>query len=296
MDKLLQVVISGVSQGGVYALIGLGFSLVMMATRILNLSHGAMVLYGGFIFITLGTWVGVHPILLLPVVMLLIVPFGLLTELVLNARATPWRPTSLDAAVLMTLALLVLFEGVAFVVWGPDPRRAPALQPGVVTIGGAVIIWQSIWMILAAAGVTLALHMFLRRTWMGRSMRACAQNTTTAYLLGINARYIGLIAFGLSAAIGALAGVLVSPVTWIDYQMGAFFMLKGMLAYLTGGEEEVAGPLVGGILLGLVENLLLLVPGMTGGFLKQVIPMVLLLVILTVRPRGILARSRAVHA
>ena len=124
-------------------------------------------------------------------------------------------------------------------------------------------------------------------------MRACAESPTTAYLLGINVRFVGSLAFGLSASLGALAGLLVSPVTWIDYQMGGFFMLKGVLAYLTGGEEEVAGPLVGGMLLGLVENLLLLLPGMTGGLLKQVVPMAVLITILVVRPQGILAARHA---
>jgi branched-subunit amino acid ABC-type transport system permease component len=84
----------------------------------------------------------------------------------------------------------------------------------------------------------------------------------------------------------------VSPVTWIDYQMGGFFMLKGVLAYLIGGEEEVAGPLLGGLLLGLLENVLLLFPGMTGGLLKQVVPMVVLIAILVFRPQGILAARR----
>jgi branched-chain amino acid transport system permease protein len=293
MEQLLQVVFTGLSQGGIYALIGLGFSLVMMATRILNLAHGSYVLFGGFAFLTLAAAWGWHPALAVVAVVLLMVALGIATERILNIRARPWRQTSLDTAVLTTLALLVVFEGAAFLVWGPDPQRAPALHRGVFSVLGAVVVWQSVWMLVAALAISAGLHLFLRLTWMGRAMRACAQNPTTAYLLGINARFVGSLAFALSAALGAFAGLLVSPVTWIDYQMGGFFMLKGVLAYLTGGEEEVAGPLVGGMLLGLVENSLLLLPGMTGGLLKQVVPMAVLIAILVVRPQGILAARRA---
>ncbi len=293
MEQFLQVIFTGLSQGGIYALIGLGFSLVMMATRILNLAHGSYVLLGGFVFLSLATAWGWHLLAALLGVMLLMAALGIATERILNLRARPWRQPSLDTAVLTTLALLVVFEGAAFLLWGPDPQRTPALHRGVFSVLGAVVVWQSVWMLVAALTIAFGLHLFLRRTWTGRAMRACAQSPTAAYLLGINPRVVGGSAFALSASLGGLGGLLVSPVTWIDYQMGGFFMLKGVLAYLTGGEEEVAGPLVGGMLLGLVENLLLLFPGMTGGLLKQVVPMGVLIAILVFRPQGILGARRA---
>ncbi len=141
MEQLLQVIFSGVSQGGVYALIGMGFSLVMMSSKILNLAHGAFVLYGGFLFLSLAAALGAPPLLLVPVVLLLVMLLGLGTERVLNFRSSPWQQVSIDATVLLTLALLVVFEGIAFVAWGPDPRRGPPLHPGVLTVGGAVIVW-----------------------------------------------------------------------------------------------------------------------------------------------------------
>jgi branched-subunit amino acid ABC-type transport system permease component len=152
-------------------------------------------------------------------------------------------------------------------------------------------LYQSMWMFLAAISIALALHLFLLHTWLGRAMRACAQNPVTATLFGINVRMIGAVTFCMASMLGALAGILVSPVTWLDYQTGGWFMLQGVLAYLTGGEEKVAGPVVGGMFLGLVENLLLLVPG-AGGLLKQVVPMLILIAILVFRPEGLLAPRR----
>lgn len=293
MDQVLQVLVAGLSQGAIYALVGLGFSLVNMATRVLNLAQGSYALLGGLLFLTLATSAKLPPILAFILVLVAIAAIGVATERIVNLRTRPWRPVSHDMAVLSTLALVVVFEGAAFLIWGPDPQRGPALQPGVFQLFGAVIVWQSVWMIVAAMVIALGLHIFLHRTWMGRAMRSCAQNPVTSALLGINVRRVGTVAFVLSAMIGAVAGIMVSPITWLDYQLGGFFMLKGILAYLIGGEEEVSGPLVGGLLLGLVENAFLLLPGTTGGLLKQVVPMACLILMLVLRPQGLLAARRA---
>jgi branched-chain amino acid transport system permease protein len=292
MDQFLQVLFTGLSQGAIYALIGIGFGLVNMSSRVLNLAHGAYVMYGGFLFITLANALGLPPLAVVPFVLVAIAAIGLVTERVLNARSSPWQPVSLDAIVLLTLALLVVFEGLAFVIWGPQPRRGPFLHSGTITIGGAVIVWQAVWMLVAAAVLAFALHYFLHHTWLGLAMRATAQSTVTAYLLGIDRRAIGVLSFGLGATTGALAGILISPVTWLDYQAAGVFTVKGMLAYLIGGEEDVAGPLAGGLLLGLAENVLLIAPGVMGGLLKQVVPMVVLLLILQLRPQGLLGRRQ----
>lgn len=288
IDQILQVLLTGLSQGAIYALLGLGFSLVSMATRVLNLAQGAYAVWGGFLFIAITGALGLPPLLALLLAILATSILGLMTERLVNIRSKPWRPISLDVAVLSTLALSVVFEGAAFLIWGPDPQRGPAIQRGVFRIFGAVVVWQSVWMLGAIVVFSLALHLFLRRTWMGQAMRACAQNPLAAHLLGINVRRVGLVTFGFAGMLGATAGMLVSPITWIDYQIGSYFMLQGVLAFLIGGEEEVAGPVVGGFLLGVVENFLLLFPA--GGLLKQVVPMLLLIVILLWRPQGLLAK------
>lgn len=291
VEQFLQVMFTGLSQGAIYALIGIGFSLTNMASRVLNLAHGAYVMYGGFLFLTIANALVMPPLGVVPFVLVAVAGMGLVTERVLDLGSSPWRPLSLDAIVLLTLAMLVVFEGLAFVIWGPHPRRGPFLHPGTITLGGAVIVWQAVWILAAAAGLIAALHYFLRHTWLGLAMRATAESTVTAYLLGIDCRTIGVLAFAVAATTGALAGVLISPITWLDYQAAGIFTVKGMLAYLIGGEEDVAGPVAGGLLLGLAENVLLIAPGMMGGFLKQVVPMLVLLLILLVRPQGLLARK-----
>jgi branched-chain amino acid transport system permease protein len=163
----------------------------------------------------------------------------------------------------------------------------------VLKLGSAIVIWQSVWMMVAAVALTAGFSLFLHRTWLGLAMRACAENPVTAWLLGVDRRLIGLLAFGIAAGIGSLSGILISPVTWVDYSAAGFFLLKGLIVFLIGGEDNVAGSLAGGILLGLTENSLLLVPGMAGGFLKTVVPLVVLILVLLVRPQGLLSPRRA---
>lgn len=293
MAELVQILVTGLSQGSIYALVGLGFSIAFMASRILNLAQGSYAVLGGFVFLTMVGSYRLPMLLAFAIALLASAALGVATERVVNLRTKPWKPVSLDMAVLSSLALFVLFEGAMFLLWGSDPRRGPSIQTGVFRLFGAVMSWQSLWMMVAAAVISLGLHIFLKKTWMGQAMRACAQNAMMSYLLGINVRHIGASAFALGAMIGATAGILVSPITWLDYQLGGFFMLNGILAYLIGGEEEVAGPLIGGLLLGLVQNIFLLVPGTTGELLKQVVPMLILILMLVFRPQGLLASRRA---
>jgi branched-subunit amino acid ABC-type transport system permease component len=290
VTELTQVLIAGLSQGAIYALLGLGFSVVFMATRILNLAQGSYALWGGFIFLSIVQRFKVPMALSFAIVLLFSAGIGMLTELVLNLRTRPWRPISLDMAVLSTLALLVLFEGAAFLIWGPDPQRGPALEDGVFFIFGAIMPRQLVWMMVGTLIIAVGLEVFLHKSWTGRAMRACAQNPMMSTLLGINVRRIGAIAFALGAMIGATAGILVSPITWLDYQSGGVFALNGILAYLIGGEEEVAGPIAGGLLLGILQNCFLLLPGTVGGLLEQVVPMLALILMLVFRPHGLLAR------
>jgi branched-chain amino acid transport system permease protein len=291
MGEIAQVIVAGLSQGSIYALLGLGFSVVSMSTRVLNIAQGAYSLIGGFLFITLAVRLKIPVAAALALCLLAAVAMGVITERIINLSARPWKPVSPETAILATLAILVSVEGAAFLIWGSDPIVGKPVQPGSFHLLGAIVPWQYVWNVAALIAITAGLHLFLNRTWTGRAMRANAENSLMSYLLGVNVRRLAAISFGIAAAIGAVAGILTSPITWIDYQMGGTFMLFGLLAFLIGGEKSIAGPLVGGLLLGMTENVLLLVPGIAGGLLKQVVPMLALLIMLIFRPEGLLGRK-----
>lgn len=132
MGGAVQILISGLSQGSIYALVGLGFSVAFMASRILNLAQGSYAVIGGFIFLTMVNGYRVPMPFAFLIVLAFSAAFGFATERIINFRGKPWRRVSLDMAVLSTLALLVMFEGAAFLLWGSDPRRGPSIEPGVV--------------------------------------------------------------------------------------------------------------------------------------------------------------------
>jgi len=291
MDQAVQVVVAGIAQGSIYALLGLGFSIVSMSTRILNLAQGSCALLGGFLSISLAVRFRLPLIVAFAASVAAAALFGAFTERFVNISAKPWKPVPQTTAVLATLALMVIVEGAASLIWGADTLRGRPLQPGAVQIAGAVVPRQYLWNIAAMLAITAALHCFLRFTWTGRAMRANRENSLMSHLLGVNVRRLGSVSFAIGGAVGATAGILASPITWIDYQMGGTFMLFGLLAFLIGGESRIAGAMVGGLLLGVVENLLLLVPGLAGGLLKQVVPMMALLLMLVFRPEGILGRK-----
>ncbi|MBV1868713.1 MAG: branched-chain amino acid ABC transporter permease [Marinosulfonomonas sp.] len=291
MELFAQIIITGLAQGSIYAILGLGFAIVGMSTRVLNIAQGAYALIGGFLFLTIADTFNLPLVLTFALCMVAAAVLGVVTELVINVSTRPWKPVPHITSVLATLALLVAAEGTVLLIWGSDPVLGKPIQRGTFRLFGAIVPWQYLWNIVALIVMTIALQMFLFRTWTGRAMRATAENVLMSYLLGINVRRIGAITFALGAAIGATGGILASPITWIDYQMGSTFMLFGLLAALIGGENSVAGPMIGGLLLGLLENVFLLIPGLTGGLLKQVVPMLLLLAVLVVRPQGLLGKK-----
>lgn len=277
---------SGLSQGSIYALLGLGFSLVYLSSGVLNVMQGGYALIAAYLHIVLTPLIG------MPAAFAAAVAFaglmGLLTERIVNLPAKPWKPVPHITAVLVTLALLVAVEGLALLVWGADPKMGHPIQRGFVRFAGAIIPKQSFWNLGVAVFATIALSMFLNRTWMGRVMRANHDNGLMCHLIGANVRTVSAVAFTLAAVLGAMAGILSSPVVWVEPAVGGTFMLYGILAFLIGGVDRIWGPLLGGLLLGVGENLFLLIPGLTGGLLKQVMPMFVLLLMLVVMPQGLL--------
>jgi len=215
---------------------------------------------------------------------------GVVTERIINLSARPWKPVSPETAILATLAILVSVEGAAFLIWGPDPIAGKPVQPGSFRLLGAIVPWQYVWNIVALIAITAGLHLFLNRTWTGRAMRANAENSLMSYLLGVNVRRLAAISFGIAAAIGAVAGILTSPITWIDYRWRHIHAVRssgvsdrrrekhcrtacGRSSARHGGERAAAHS------------------RRRRGLLKQVVPMLALLIMLIFRPEGLLGRK-----
>ncbi len=157
-------------------------------------------------------------------------------------------------------------------------------------IGQATLLPQNLWVMGGAAALVLAVHWFFQKTILGKAILACSCNRTAAHLVGINVGLMMLVAYGLSALLGAMAGVLVTPITFTSYDAGVMLGLKGFAAAILGGMGNPMGAVAGGLLLGLIESL---AAGLISSGYKDAIAFVILLLVLFLRPSGLFGRASA---
>ena len=271
---------SGLTVGAVYGLIGIGFTGIYNVTGIVNFAQGDMAMIGTMIGI--GTFA-------LGVPLSLAVVIGILAAALLSSLLERWvvRYISHDllGAVIVTIAIGVALQGAAVAIWGTDARALPAFSgEKPINVFGATIPPQGIWVVALAALFVLLLNAFFSYTYLGKAFRACAVNRFAAEICGIDARRISNIAFILSGVLGAAAGLVVSPITFIQYDTGIPLAIKGFTACVIGGLGNPFGAMVGGLALGVIE-------AMSSGFVssgfKNAIAFVLLLLFLAVKPDGL---------
>ena len=289
MEELLQYLFSGVTNGAIYAIIALGFTMLYNATELINFAQGEFVMLGALSFVSL--WSGCHLPLLVAFAITVVglALLGMLFERL--AIRTVRRPHPI-VLVIITVGVSIFLRGVAMLGWGKDAHGAPPFtKHPPFHIAGASLLPQSLWIIGIVLIVVLGLQIFFKRTLTGKAMQACAISKRAAWLLGIPSERMVLFAFAISAAMGAVAGMIIAPITMCSYDMGTLLGLKGFCAAMLGGLGSSMGSVLGGFLLGILEALGI---GYFSSSLKDAIAFLLLLLILYVRPSGILG-AKTVH-
>lgn len=289
VQEILQYLFSGVTNGAIYAVIALGFTMLFSTTSLINFAQGEFVMLGAMGLITL--WKGFQ--LPLGVAFLLstlgVAGVGLLMERLAIRTVRKPHPIVL---VIITIGASILLKGIAMIAWGKDAHSAPAFsRHPPLEVAGATLLFQSLWIILIVVAVVLALQAFYRKSLTGKAMQACAINRKAASLIGIPSEKMTLLAFALSAGMGGIGGVLVAPIIMSSYDMGMLLGLKGFCAAMLGGLGNSWGAVLGGMLLGILEAMGV---GLFSSSLKDAIAFLLLLGILYVRPSGILG-EKAIH-
>lgn len=285
MPELLQYLLSGVTVGAVYALVALGFTLIYNASDVVNFAQGEFVMLGGMI--TFFAWQAGIP---LPLAALLAILAAATIGVLLNKLAIePARGAPVASLIIITIGASIFLRGSAQLVFDKQLHRFPSFSgDDPLRIFGATMLPQGLWVIAGAVAVFLALWLFFARTLTGKAVLATANNRIAASLVGINPNHMMTLSFAVSAAIGALAGVLVTPITLTSYDLGVAMALKGFAAAMLGGMGVPAGALVGGLLLGLIEAL---TAGYISSVYKDAVAFVLILVILFARPQGLFGRK-----
>lgn len=295
--ELMQFLLSGLVVGSIYALIALGFVTIYNVTGIINFAQGEFAVYGAFIAITLFQRVNLLSGnvqldlgMSLPLAALLaIVVTTLLGLLLYRLGIQPTRNASILSMIIVTVGAAFVFRGLALLTWGTDPYRLPAFTAGPpYQIFGAVLTRQGVWVIGVTAVLLVLLYAFFNYTVTGKALRACAVNPGAARLMGIPIKRMALLAFGLSAAVTAVAGIVITPTTFMVYDRGLILSLKGFVAAIMGGMSNPAGAVAGGILLGILEAF---GAGLLSAGYRDAISFVVLFIVLAVRLGGLMQRS-----
>ncbi|HEU5276218.1 MAG TPA: ABC transporter permease [Xanthobacteraceae bacterium] len=289
MSGLVQIVIGGLLQGGVFAIVALGFSLVYRVTNVVNLAQGAFCVLGamGMYYFQVEFGWPILPAALAAVAAS--TAFALIVGAVTFVPAVSRLPAS--SALVLTAGLLTFFVGVTLVVWGNQPYSLPPFSgEAPVVLGGLRLPTQGLWLAAIAAAMIAGLWLLLQRTTLGRALRACAENPVAARLMGIDLPRMMLLSFALAALIGAAGGVLVAPIMSLQFDSGQFFTISGFIAVAIGGMGSFAGSIVGGLLLGIAEQFAAFY---VSSLFANTLALLLLLIVLILRPSGLFASGPA---
>ncbi len=287
-ELFIQYLVAGITYGSIYAIVAIGFNIIYNTTGIINFAQGEFVMLGGMLSITFLRF------LPLPLAIALAVLATMAIGAVIEMLFIRWlKQPSVLRMIIITIGISILIRETALHFWGDNVRALPYFVGNEIsTIGilGARVSPQVLWVIGTCGLMVVFLNIFFQATSIGREMRACAANRMAAVLCGIDTRNMVTLSFVLSAGIGALAGAVMSPITYTQYDIGTGLAIKGFTVAIIGGLGNSLGAVGGGLLLGIIEAFSVSVVPLA---FQDAIAITFLLVILFVRPHGLFGSSAA---
>jgi len=287
MTVFFQAVLSGVLIGGIYALIGIGMSIIFGVMRIINFAHGDILMLGMYLSYYLFALAGIDPFVSVLIIIPIMFAFGALLQKVFINRMLDALPQN---QLLLTIGLGLIMSNAMMLAFTSDYKiLTTSYSSASVTLAGISILEPLAISFLITAGITALLYWFLTRTDTGQAIRATAQDAQAAQLMGINVKRMGMIAFGIGGALAATAGALISPTYYIYPQVGSAFTLKAFVITVMGGMGSVVGATIGGIIIGVTESVSSVC--ISSGW-KDVVVFAVFLLVLLFKPAGLMGKSR----
>jgi len=287
-ELILQLLFTGITVGCIYGLVAIGFNIIYNATGIINFAQGEFVMLGGMCAVWLHGDVGLPMFVTFPAAVLIVTGVGILLERLI---IRPVKNPNVLSMIIITIGASIFIKGAVMIIGGKQTFPLPHFsseEP--IRIGGAAILPQDLWVLGITAAIVVGLGLFFERTLTGKAIRACAFNRRAASLVGINVSWMVLLSFALSAAVGAAAGVAVTPITLISYDRGTMLALKGFSAAVLGGLGNSTGAVVAGFVIGILESLS---AGSPLSHYKDAVALVVLMGVLFVRPSGLFGGAEA---
>ncbi len=285
---IVQYLVAGLTYGVIYAVVGIGFNIIYNATGIINFAQGEFVMLGGMIAVS------AHRVLPLPAAIAVAVLATMAVGAFIEVAFMRWlvKPAVLRM-IIITIGISILIREAALLTWGEDVRALPYFTGNEVSsigIAGARVSPQVLWTLGTCAVMVILVTAFFQLTMLGREMRACASNRIAAALCGLPTRNLVTLAFVLSAGMGALAGCVVSPITYTQYGIGAGLAIKGFTVAILGGLGNSVAAVAAGLVLGVLESFSV---SLMPAAYKDAISIAILLAILFVRPSGLFGAAEA---
>jgi branched-chain amino acid transport system permease protein len=281
-SQIIQYLVTGLTLGSIYAMVGLGFTIIYNATGIINLAQGEFVMLGGLVMVFFTATLKIPMVLAFFITLLVVTGVGVIYE---RTFINPLKNASLITLIIVTVAVSIFFRGIAMFIWGKDPYSLPSFSSGKpLIIAGAAILPQIFWVLGLSMLTVILMNLFFNRTITGKAMSACAGNRLAANLVGINVSHMVLLSFALSATLGAIAGAAITPIALMEYDRGPLLALKGFCAAVLGGLGMGTGAVVAGFIIGVVESFS---AGFISSGFKDAIALVILILVLFIKPSGI---------
>lgn len=278
----------GLQRGCIYAMVAMGFNMIYNATGVINFAQGEFVVFGGLMMVTLTMSFQLSILFAFVISVLFVTAIGIIME---RFTINPVKNPSVLRLIIITIAVSILLKGAAMCFWGKGShymRHFTGDEPFIVF--GASILPQTLWIFFMLILVVAGYILFFNFTMTGKCMRACAINRDAAKLSGINDRRMVMLSFALSAGIGAIAGIIITPIIQMDYARGALLGLKGFGAAVVGGLGNSMGAVAAGILLGVLEAM---AAGYISSHYMDAVALMILLLVLFIRPSGLFGSPQA---
>lgn len=287
MTVLLQSLISGILIGGVYALIGIGLTIIFGVMRVINFAHGDIMMIGMYLTYSLFTLLGIDPFVSIVITIPLMFLFGAFLQKVFINRMQGALPQN---QILLTIGLGMIMSNTMMLVYTSDYKILTTdYSSSSFNIAGISISTPLAISFLITAAITAMLYWFLLKTDTGQAIRATAQDREAAQLMGINVKWMSILAFGMGSALAGTAGALISPTYYIFPQIGSTFTLKAFVITVLGGMGSIVGATIGGVIIGVAESVSAVY--ISSGW-KDVVVFVLFLLVLLFKPAGLMGKSR----
>jgi len=283
---LVQFFSSGITEGARYALAALGFTLIYNASGVINFAQGEFIMLGGMVTAVLLAAGMPYGVAMVGALLITLAASVILQKL----AARTLSKSGILTVIILTVAFGMILRGFVQAFWGTHTRSLPAFTGSdPLRFLGGTILPQTLWVIGVTIVVLLMLGWFFRYSRIGRAFLAVASNADTARLMGINVRFILLLAFAIAAFLGSVAGIVAGPITYTSYDAGMMVGLKAIIAAIVGGMGSIHGAVIGGLLIGVAEAL---TAGYMSSMYKDAVPFLIVVLVFLVRPNGLFGRPQ----